>query len=312
MGGIDEVQPCAPGPVSARAARVFPHPYSEAAEARILWIIIAALTGVAAAGLVLSGLRVLFNPVIVVGFLALVGLNVVYTRIRPNRRIASFALTCAQLVAFTNVGTVLSYLAASAAFPLVDNALAATDSAVGFDWLAFFNWVKLEHPNIGWALDIIYDTLFIQFGVLLVVLNTIGKLERARELAWLFVITLLIILPLSMVLPAEGAWAHYGVSHLTSAYYLSDFYAIRDGSMKIIDLSRINGIIQFPSFHAALALILILTSRGTFLFAVFLPLNILIIVSALTAGGHHLSDVIVGLATVPAAMLVLRGRKLSS
>lgn len=278
----------------------------QSAEATHFWLIIGAMTAVAALGLYLSNMQVSFGFPIIFGFLALVGLSLFYTRVRKNPLIASIALTCAQLVAFTNVAIILSYLAAARRFPLVDSAMAAMDDAVGFDWLALFTWLKVEHPTLGWMFDLIYDTMIIQFFILLIVLYSSKRLLQARTFSWLFAVTLLIIIPISMVLPAEGAWAHYGVAHLTSAYYLPDFYAIRSGSMHVIDMTKPTGIIQFPSFHAALALILILLSRGTFLFPVYLPLNVLMIFSALTAGGHYLTDVAFGLATVPVAILVLR------
>ncbi|MGL3214937.1 phosphatase PAP2 family protein [Bradyrhizobium sp. BR 1433] len=278
----------------------------EFAEAVHFWLIIGAMTAVAALGLYLSNTQISLGFPISFGFLGLVGLNLFYTRIRKNPLFASIALTCAQLVAFTNVAIVLSYLAAARRLPLVDNALAAMDDAVGFDWVSLFTWSKIEHPTIGWMLDLIYDTMIIQVFILLIVLYSSKRLFQARTFSWLFAVTLLIVIPISMVLPAEGAWAHYGVAHLTSAYYLPDFYAIRSGSMHVIDMAKVTGIIQFPSFHAALALILILSSRGTFLFPVYLPLNVLMIFSALTAGGHYLTDIAFGLATVPVAVLVLR------
>lgn len=278
----------------------------ESTEATHLWLIIGSMTAVAALGLYLSNIKILLSFPIIFGFLVLVGLNLFYTRIRKNPLFASIALTCAQLVAFTNVAIVLSYLAAARGLPLVDNALAAMDDAVGFNWLALFTWLKKERPTIGWALDLIYDTMIIQVFIMLIVLYSTKKLLQARAFSWLYAVTLLIIIPMSMVFPAEGAWAHFGVAHLTSAYYLPDFNAIRSGSMHVIDTAEVTGIIQFPSFHAALALILILSSRGTFLFPVYLPLNVLMIFSALTAGGHYLTDVAFGLATVPVAVLVLR------
>ncbi|WP_128971365.1 phosphatase PAP2 family protein [Bradyrhizobium tropiciagri] len=278
----------------------------ESAEATHFWLIIGAMTAVAALGLYLSNMKVSLGFPIIFGFLVLVGLNLFYTRVRKNPLFASVALTCAQLVAFTNVAIVLSYLAAARRFALVDNTLAAMDAAVSFNWLALFAWLKIEHPTVGWTLDLIYDTMITQVFILLIVLCSTKRLLQARTFSWLFAVTLLIVIPISMVLPAEGAWAHYGVAHLTSAYYLPDFYAIRSGSMHVIDLDKATGIIQFPSFHAALALILILSSRGTVLFPVYLPLNVLMIISALTAGGHYLMDVAFGLATVPAAVLALR------
>src|SRR6266403_1120697 len=75
--------------------------------------------------------------------------------------------------------------------PLVDRYLAAADSVIGFDWLALFMWVH-ERPLIGKILFVAYNSGIFQMGVLLVVLNVLGRLERAREFVWLFVLTLLI------------------------------------------------------------------------------------------------------------------------
>ncbi|MCC8983207.1 phosphatase PAP2 family protein [Bradyrhizobium acaciae] len=279
---------------------------SEAINDPGLWRIIAAIAAIDAIWLYLSGHRISVAPAAGGGFVALIAIGLIYSRIRPDHHLACFAATSTRLAAFNIVAIVLSYLAASAHFPLVDNDLAAADRAIGFDWLAFFNWTKLENPTMGWTLDLVYETIVIQVFVMLIVLNATGRLERAREFSRLFATTLLLIIPLSMLLPAEGAWAHYGVAQLTSAYYLPDFYAIRAGLMRTIDLGHVTGIVQFPSFHAALGLILILSVRGTFLWIPYLALNVVMIVSALTAGGHYLTDVIIGLATVPAAILILR------
>ncbi|PAY05382.1 hypothetical protein CK489_28750 [Bradyrhizobium sp. UFLA03-84] len=278
----------------------------ERSEARQLWGIIGAMAIIVVVSLVRTGLRVHVGFPIIAGFALLVGLNLFYTNVRKRPLFASITLTCAQLVAFTNLAIIMSYLACAQRFPLVDDRFAAMDAAIGFDWPAAFTWAKVEHPAIGSTLDIIYDTMIAQFFVLLVALCVTRKTAQLRRFAWLFAVTLLIIIPISMALPAEGAWAHYGVARLTSAYYLPDFYALRSGAMHTIDLRSPNGIIQFPSFHASLGLILILCSRGTFLFWFFLPLNVVMIASAMTAGGHYLVDIVFGLATVPFAIVALR------
>jgi len=108
-------------------------------------------------------------------------------------------------------------------------------------------------------------------------------------------------------MPAEGAWAYYGVAHLVDAYYLPDFYALRAREMPEIVMAKTTGIIQFPSFHAAVALIFIYESRGIrILFPACMGLNALMIISTPTWGGHHLSDVLAGLAVVPCAIFILR------
>src|SRR5438105_2811571 len=97
----------------------------------------------------------------------------------------------------------------------------------------------------------------------------------------------LIVIAFSWVMPAEGAWAYYNVSHLTNAYYLHDFNAIRAGEMPEIVMADAKGIVQFPSLHAAASLMLIYVTRGIpYLRLVSFLLNVLMLVSTLTCGGH--------------------------
>lgn len=277
-------------------------------ESRAIWAITAVIIGVDAVWAWSLGIRVVLGPVVIPVFGLMVCIYLVYTAIRPDRRIAAFAETTAQLIAFTSSATILSFLAVTASFPLVDRYLALSDSAIGLDWLSFFTWVH-ERPFIGRVLTLAYISGIIQLGLLLVALNVLGRLDRVRELVWLIVLTLLIIIPLSCLFPAEGAWAYYRVAHLTSAYYLPDFYALRAGQMPEIAMVKANGLIQFPSFHAAMGLILIYASRGIrFLFPTSVVLNLAMIASTPTVGGHHFMDVFAGLA-VPALIIAAQAAR---
>jgi membrane-associated phospholipid phosphatase len=210
----------------------------------------------------------------------------------------------AQLVAFTAACGVLSYLTVTSNFPLIDRYLSAADTAVGFDWLALFNWVQ-HHPGINRALGWAYESGVFQIFVLLILLTLFGRPERAAEFVWLYITTLLIVVPISWLLPAESAWVHYGVTDRVHAYHLADFSALRAGKLPEITVARVNGLITFPSFHTALGLILIYVTRGIpFLFPVSLGLNALMIASTLTSGGHYLVDVIAGAAVLPLAILI--------
>ncbi|MGY3490208.1 membrane-associated phospholipid phosphatase [Bradyrhizobium sp. USDA 4011] len=279
---------------------------TSAANHTAMWIVIASIVAIDAIWSFYSDITISIGWAVPSVTLVLVAASSALTAWRPNKRLASFLLTFAQYVAFANAAGVLSYLAAACGFPLVDDALASVDQKIGFDWLAVFNWTSLEHPLVGKILNIVYWSLAPQLAILAANLSASGRLYQMRLLSWLVAVSLLIIMPLSLILPAEGAWAHYGVSHLTSGFYLPDFRAIRSGAMQVIDLSRITGIIQFPSFHAAMGLILILSSWRTPLFPLYLPLNIAMIFSAITAGGHYLIDIVFGLATAVATVFILR------
>lgn len=273
------------------------------AEANVLWIIIAVIVAIDAIWLPLSGITITLGPAFLIGLTTLAALHLVYTRARPHKRIAAFALTSLQLVVFTVAGTFLVYLTVTSKFPLIDRYLVAADAVMGFHWLPFFNWVK-DHPAADRAFGIAYDSAIFQIFVLLIVLNATGRLERAREFTWVFILTLLACVILAWLFPAESAWVYFGATDRVDAYHVADFTALRAGKMTEIILTKTNGLITFPSFHAALGLILIIASRRTFLFSVFLPLNLMMIVSAITSGGHYLVDIIAGLALVPIAILM--------
>jgi membrane-associated phospholipid phosphatase len=147
----------------------------------------------------------------------------------------------------------------------------------------------------------------VQIVILVMLLPALGQLERLREFLWLFVIATLIATVLAWVMPAEGAWAYYRVPGLTDTHYVRDFHALRAGTMPEIAMTNVTGIIQFPSFHAATALMLMYACRGiSYLFPVSFLLNLVMIVSTPTVGGHHLMDTLAGLAMVPLAIFILR------
>lgn len=274
-------------------------------EIQALWAVIAVIIGIDAVWAWSIGMRVTASPVLVSCMALLSGIGFVYANIRPNRPLAVLATTSAQFFSFTAAGATLSYLTATSRLPLVDHYLAAGDSAVGFDWLSSFNWIQ-NHKVIDIILGLSYASALPQIVVLMIVLVITGRLGRMREFLWLFVLTLLIIIPSSWLMPAEGAWAYYGVTHLVDAYYLPHFNALRDGEMHEIVLAQIAGIIQFPSFHAALALIFIYASWGIrILFPVYIGLNVLMIVSTPAYGGHHLTDILAGMAVVPLSIFIL-------
>jgi hypothetical protein len=278
-------------------------------ENQMLWAIIVVMIGVDALWARSLGIGVVVNRGAIFVFCLMAGLNLVYATIRPDQRIAVFAASSAQLIAASSAGALLSYLTATSRFPLIDRHLASADAAIGLDWLSLFTWVR-EHPAIDQILATAYNSGLLQIVALVMLLPALGQLERLRDFVWLVVIALLITVPLAWIMPAEGAWAYYGVAHLTNAYYLPDFNALRSGTLSEIAMDRITGIVQFPSFHAAMALILIYTCRGIwFLFPISLLLNMMMIASTPVHGGHHFMDVLAGLAVVPLAIFMLRAWK---
>jgi membrane-associated phospholipid phosphatase len=88
------------------------------------------------------------------------------------------------------------------------------------------------------------------------------------------------------------------------------FSMLRDGSLSVIDLSALDGVVSFPSFHTVLGVIAIYAVRDIrWLLAFVLPLNATMIVSTMPVGGHHLADVLAGAGLTLGAILLVRWQK---
>jgi hypothetical protein len=193
-------------------------------ESQAIWAIIAVIIGIDALWAQSIGIRIAVSLLAVSCVVLASGLGFVYANLRPDRRIAVLASTSAQLIAFSAAIATLVYLTATSRFPLVDRYLAAGDAAIGFDWLSSFTWIQ-NHPAIDLVLGLSYASFIPQTGILLVVLSGTMRLDRMREFVWLYVLTLLIVVPLSGLLPAESAWVYFGVTDRIDAYHLADFTA---------------------------------------------------------------------------------------
>lgn len=111
-----------------------------------------------------------------------------------------------------------------------------------------------------------------------------------------------------LFVPAAGAMEHlkpphemitgWGTGHLTQ------FLALR--TLKPFSITTIEGLVTFPSFHAALGFLFIYITRNIrFVAAPVLIVNAAMIVSTVPIGGHYLIDVICGgLVTLFAIMSV--------
>ena len=120
----------------------------------------------------------------------------------------------------------------------------------------------------------------------------------------------------SAFVPALGAYHEFGLSvqdfplFKPGAFesHLVDFPLIRDGSMRALDLDAMTGIVTFPSFHAASAVIYLWALWPVKLLRpIALIANLLMIAATPAVGGHYFVDVVAGLA-LAAASIAVAGR----
>jgi membrane-associated phospholipid phosphatase len=238
----------------------------------------------------------------------LLGAAYYYRNHRADLRLASALESTAQVLIFAAVAAPLSYIAASAALPLQDAAFDAMDRTLGFNWnevLAFMN----RWPGFFLFMRAMYLSLTLQMTAVVLLLAFTGRLAWLRVYMLAFIFAALLTIVLSALLPAEGAWLHYGLkadqSVMPSSYTSWPvFHGLRDGSYRLVMAVGSEGIITFPSLHAALAVILM---------AAFWPVPIARWVSAVVNslmlaatpidGSHYLVDVLAGVATAVVCLL---------
>lgn len=228
---------------------------------------------------------------------------------RSEPRLADVLDVVGQMVAFMAAAALLSYLAASLAFPQQDALFHALDRALGLDWLAYLNVVDAR-PALGLAFSLAYASFIPQVVVLLIALGFSGRGHAARVMLLAMMISGLVAIAISAFMPAMAMFVHLGLTpadypNLTPAasfVHVADITALRSGEPVLLDLSKAEGIITFPSYHAALGLLMLLAGLAhPWLRWPFLLLNLTMIAATPIDGGHYFVDVLAGLAIAAAA-----------
>lgn len=273
-------------------------------EPQRCWLFIALLGLLTVSGLVAAGFNIAWATTLppIAGAAILHLVSRFYRTRRPEPRLAATCEALAQLILFTLIAGPLSYLAASLDRPLQDARLIRADLLLGFDWRAYLTAVDAR-PAFAEVLRIAYDTLLPQLAVAILILGLSGRLQRLRGLVWAVMAAGLVSIAVSAIWPAVGAYAHLGLHQAAYPHiqpsdawgHVPDFLGVRDGSLRTIALDRMQGIIAFPSFHAALGIL--------FAWAYCqhpatrwpgLAFEALVLLSTPIDGAHYLSDVIAG------------------
>lgn len=202
----------------------------------------------------------------------------------------------------------LSYLGPITALPLRDTDMIWLDRRLGFDWMQIMH--QFDHQQfLLTMMNGAYATFTAQLiGTVLVFI----AFRRTRELDRFFVtfICASVLAELASVLaPTLGPMLTLAKND--SFLHLNTFgratgrivLALRDGNLRIVDLKAIDGIISFPSLHAAVAVIVPYTLRWNKpLFWPILALDCVMLASAMPSGDHYLSDVLGGIAVAVLAI----------
>lgn len=213
--------------------------------------------------------------------------------------IGALAFTGAYLLLIGQILRSMTYLGTAAGYPLIDAYLSAFDKALGFDWLAHVAWVNAT-PWAVILLHEVYKSIVSAMMVILGLLVLMRRFDRIRELLLINGSLSLLGIVFCTFLPAIGAYAYYSpavdlvgnIPPSAGRYHLEHFNGLRSGDLLSFTFQETKGIITFPSFHTIVPVVLLWSLRKTWVFWPAFPVSVIMIVSTLSIGGHHLADTV--------------------
>jgi hypothetical protein len=285
----------------------------------LAWVLAAAIAVADCIWIPAAGFRASAEPLfkIAVVFAALAGLWWVYVRLRPDAIIAALAEAAAFLVFFTFALEIFCYLSLALDRPLWDGTFAAADRALGFDFRAHLAFL-VERPRLARLLELCYDTSMLQIAVTVVALAITRRLARLRAFLALFAFSAMAVIAIAAIAPSIGPYPYFGIpARLLPAFTdpragwdsVPQLLALRDGTMRVLPLTDLRGLVAFPSFHTSLALITlwaVLPIR--FVSVPLFAVNAALIFGVPSNGDHYFCDLLGGALIAFCAIGLVTGR----
>jgi len=224
-----------------------------------------------------------------------------YRAIRHEERLGAILTSTGQIIGFAMVAAPLSYLAAASAFPLQDAVLNALDRRLGVDWPSMISFIS-QHSGLRQILMLAYGSFAVQTITTVLILGITGRVVRLYAFVHAFIATTLIAIVVSILCPATGPWLFLDLRPAAANGFLPVtasswpvFLGLRDGTLSAVQGLHSEGIITFPSLHAALAILFsvaVWPVKGV-RWSVF-GLNGLMLLASPAYGSHYLVDLIAG------------------
>ncbi len=233
---------------------------------------------------------------------ALLGLVVLSRRQGYAPRLTAAVEWSVLWIVFTVAGALLTYAAAAQGGTLYDARLATLDVALGFDrgvWEAFL----ANHPLLHLPLTLAYQSLFPQAVLTVLWFCCRGGEGRNAELLTNATVALLLTTMVFSRFPSFGPCALTPGCHDA---YLDDLVGLRGGKLPSLDIMVLKGVVAFPSFHAVLAILFAYAHRGSPTFLPAVVLNLAMLVSIPSEGGHYFVDLFGGVAVGFVSLLLMR------
>jgi len=207
------------------------------------------------------------------------------------------------LLLFGAVGFVFSYLVVERGWVVRDDVLARIDQWLGFDWPAYARFV-LQHDVLRYPAFVLYVAAPLLVGMVVLRRCLQGDCARASEVVAMVMVGGLLCVILSGLFPSVGGSGYFPVDNdfyegrqvVFDTRFRELFLQLRAGGGMQVDLLKPTPLIAFPSYHACLALLVILACwRADATGRVMAGISVLSMFTLPVDGGHHLADIFGGL-----------------
>lgn len=231
--------------------------------------------------------------------------------VRQNAEVARAIISFGQLATVILMGIMLSYAASTVQMPYRDVDLYAVDRWFGFEREAYMAFLS-HHDGLRDVLFFAYMSMMYQ-QILVVVASIVARrIDRLQVYIIAFAIAVTATAAIASVMPAENAMIYVdkvstGLSTLPDGRhsYFPTLQGLRDGTLRIIDFAHMEGLISFPSFHTADALLFVWALWPIrVLRVVLVPLNLLLIAATPLCGAHYVADIAGGAAVALGAIVI--------
>ena len=184
------------------------------------------------------------------------------------------------------------------------------DAALGFNWVRFMTFVS-DHPWFGTLTRYVYLSSMPQLIIVILVLGFARQKEALHRFLLTGLIAALITIGFWGLMPSSGPAAFEvlpdavlaNMPTVVGPAYGNELNRLASEGVTYITPKEVLGLIAFPSFHTVMACLSVwFMARFKYVLPFFIALNLVMIPAILIHGGHHLVDLIGGLATFAIAM----------
>jgi len=207
---------------------------------------------------------------------------------------------------------IFNHLAMTVRWPLADGTLAGWDAALGFDWVEYLILVA-SNPSLSDVLALSYNALTpLSIAAFLVLAFSEDRL-RCAYFVEAFFLSALVCIVAGSFFPAEGAAMHYlrgavpeaALRGMPGLYHLDALHYLRGGAPFALEPLQLSGLVTFPSFHTAGAIVIATAFLRTRWFWPSFAYAAVMIAATPIFGSHYFCDLIAGAAVAAGVLAVL-------